>query len=74
MKNLERRGKIKWFDAKKGYGFITAEDRGEDVFVHFSNIKADGFVSLIKGDAVSYEIGEGYNGIQAINVHATKEL
>ena len=74
MKNVERRGKIKWFDAKKGYGFITAEDGSEDVFVHFSNIEADGFVSLIKGDTVSYELGEGCNGVQAINVHATKEI
>jgi len=73
MKNVERRGTIKWFDAKKGYGFITAEDRGEDVFVHFSNIKADGFLSLIEGQTVEYEIGQGCNGLQAINVHATKE-
>jgi len=57
MKNVERRGKIKWFDAKKGYGFIAAEDGNEDVFVHFSNIKADGFQSLIKGDTVIYELG-----------------
>ena len=74
MKNLERRGKIKWFDAKKGYGFITPEDGDEELFVHFSNIKEDGFVSLIEGKAVVYEIGEGCNGLQAINVHATKEI
>ena len=74
MKNLERRGTIKWFDAKKGYGFITSEDGSEEIFVHFSNIKKDAFQSLIKDGNVLYEIGQGYNGIQAINVHAEKEI
>lgn len=55
------KGKVKWFSAEKGYGFIARED-GEDVFVHFSEIQGDGFKTLDEGQAVSFEITTGRNG------------
>lgn len=61
-------GKVKWFDAKKGYGFITPDDGGDDLFVHHTNIVAEGFRSLEEGQAVEYEVGEGRRGPQATNV------
>lgn len=61
-------GKVKWFDAKKGYGFITPDDGGEDLFVHHTNILSEGFRSLEEGQAVEYEVGEGRRGPQATNV------
>ena len=64
------RGKVKWFDAKKGFGFITPDDGGEDLFVHFSNIEADGFKSLLEGQDVEYEVGQGRKGPQATQVRA----
>ena len=60
-------GKVKWFDGKKGYGFITAEN-GKEIFVHFSGIVKDGFKSLNEGQVVEFEIGTGAKGEQAINV------
>lgn len=60
-------GKVKWFDAKKGYGFIEGED-GKDVFVHFSAIQTDGFKTLEEGESVDFEIIEGAKGPQASNV------
>lgn len=60
-------GKVKWFDAKKGYGFIERED-GDDVFVHFSAIQDDGFKTLEDGEEVEFEIVEGDRGPQADNV------
>ena len=60
-------GKVKWFDNDKGYGFIEC-DNGEDVFVHFTNILADGFRTLDEGQAVQFEIAEGNRGPQAANV------
>ncbi|RNB92635.1 cold shock domain-containing protein [Brevibacillus fluminis] len=60
-------GKVKWFNAEKGYGFIEREDGG-DVFVHFSAIKAEGFKSLDEGQAVEFDIVEGDRGPQASNV------
>ena len=61
-------GKVKWFDNKKGYGFITKRESGEDVFVHYSSIKGDGFKSLEKDDDVQFELIEGPKGFQAQNV------
>ncbi len=60
-------GKVKWFDNKKGYGFISRED-GEDVFVHFSSIETDGFKTLREEQRVSFEITDGDKGPQASNV------
>ncbi|NLJ84097.1 MAG: cold shock domain-containing protein [Halanaerobiaceae bacterium] len=60
-------GKVKWFDAQKGYGFIERED-GDDVFVHFSAIEEDGFKSLEEGQEVEFEIVEGDRGPQASKV------
>lgn len=60
-------GKVKWFNAEKGYGFI-ARDGGNDVFVHFSAIQTDGFKTLDEGQRVEFEIVEGDRGPQAANV------
>ena len=60
-------GIVKWFDSHKGYGFIEQED-GPDVFVHHSEINMPGFKSLVEGDRVSFEIGEGTKGPAAKNV------
>ena len=60
-------GKVKWFNAKKGYGFICDED-GADVFVHFSALNLEGFKVLEEGDTVEYEVVDGEKGPQAANV------
>jgi CspA family cold shock protein len=60
-------GKVKWFNDQKGYGFISRED-GDDVFVHFSEIQADGFKTLAENQEVSFDIKEGPRGLQAENV------
>jgi CspA family cold shock protein len=60
-------GKVKWFNAEKGYGFIEREDGG-DVFVHFSAIQTEGFKTLDEGQAVEFDIVEGARGQQAANV------
>lgn len=60
-------GKVKWFNAEKGYGFIEREDGG-DVFVHFSAIQGEGFKTLEEGQAVEFDIVEGNRGEQAANV------
>jgi CspA family cold shock protein len=60
-------GKVKWFNAEKGYGFIETE-QGGDVFVHFSAIQQDGFKTLEEGQSVSFDIVEGARGPQAANV------
>jgi CspA family cold shock protein len=61
------RGTVKWFNAAKGYGFISRED-GEDVFVHYSAIAGDGFRSLEEGQSVEFEVTDGRKGPQAANV------
>lgn len=60
-------GKIKWFNNEKGYGFIEGEN-DEDIFVHYSAIKQDGYKSLAEGQIVEYELLETEKGLQAINV------
>ena len=61
-------GTVKWFNNEKGYGFITPDEGGKDLFVHFSNIAGDGFKSLNEGAKVEYEQREGQKGPEAINV------
>ena len=60
-------GRVKWFNDSKGLGFLEQEN-GEDVFVHFSAINANGFKSLAEGDAVQFEVVKGPKGLQAANV------
>ena len=64
---------MKWFNDAKGYGFITQEG-GEDVFVHYSAIQAQGFKSLAEGDRVEFEVTRGPKGLQAANVRKVKIL
>jgi len=61
------KGSVKWFDTKKGYGFIKQPD-GEDIFVHYSGIDGDGFRSLRAGEPVEFEISDGPKGPQATHV------
>ncbi len=60
-------GTVKWFNSEKGYGFITT-DEGQDIFVHYSAINAEGFKTLNEGDQVEFEVQEGDRGPQAANV------
>jgi len=61
------KGKVKWFNNQKGYGFITPES-GDDVFVHYSAIQGDGYKSLKENDEVEFEVEQGPKGEQAVNV------
>ncbi len=61
-------GTVKWFDNKKGFGFIEQDDGAEDVFVHYSAVMMDGFKTLEEGDKVTFEITTGEKGPRAVNV------
>ena len=63
-------GIVKWFNAEKGYGFITPTGGGQDLFVHFSAIQSDGYRSLEEGQDVEFEVGQGTKGPQATGVRA----
>ena len=61
---------VKWFNAEKGYGFLTQDDGGKDVFVHFRAIVSDGYKTLAEGQKVQFEVEQGQKGLQAANVTA----
>lgn len=61
------KGRIKWFNEKKGFGFISQDD-GDEVFVHYSSIKQEGFKTLDEGDEVEFEVAPGRKGLQAVDV------
>jgi len=62
------KGTVKWFNADKGFGFITPDDGGKDLFVHHSEIKTGGYTTLDEGQKVEYEVGQGQKGPCANNV------
>ena len=62
------RGKVKWFNENKGFGFITPDDGGDDLFVHHTDVEADGYRSLRDDQEVEFEVGEGKKGPAAKNV------
>lgn len=70
---MARIGRIKWFNNEKGYGFIDVQD-GEDIFVHYSAIKQDGYKTLSEGQIVEYELLETEKGLQAINVREVSNV
>lgn len=67
---MAQKGKVKWFNADKGFGFITPDDGGTDVFAHFSAIEGRGYRSLNEGQAVEYEVKDGPKGPQAAEIRA----
>jgi len=62
-------GKVKWFNPRKGYGFIATAD-GRDIFVHYSSISGDGYKTLVEGDPVTFDVVDGEKGLRAENVVA----
>ena len=64
-------GKVKWFNESKGFGFIEPDEGGDDIFVHFSSIKAEGFKTLNDGQAGTYNAEQGPNGLHAVEVELT---
>ncbi|UCD05246.1 MAG: cold shock domain-containing protein [candidate division WOR-3 bacterium] len=71
--NLQVYGKVKWFDGKKGYGFIENEDGSGDVFVHYADITGEGYRVLREGERVKFEISQTPKGSKAIKVERTDE-
>lgn len=62
------KGTVKWFNSQKGFGFITNDNGGEDVFVHFSGIASNGYKTLEEGQKVTFDLEKGQRGMQAVNV------
>jgi len=65
---MKLKGKVKWFDSKKGYGFITREDGQGDVFVHWLEIKTEGFKTLVQGEEVEFSLKDDPKGVKAVEV------
>jgi len=61
-------GTVKWFNSEKGFGFITQDDGGDDVFAHFKAIQSEGFKKLTEGQKVEFEVEQGQKGLQAANI------
>ncbi len=70
---MTKRGTVKWFDVKKGFGFIQQED-GSEIFVHYSNISGSGFKVLEDGERVEFEVVEGNKGLQVQNIVKSEEV
>ena len=68
MENGREKGRVKWFSAEKGFGFVVCEGNDEGVFVHYTAIQMDGYRSLIQGEEVEFEIQQNERGFAAINV------